>query len=393
MKRVLTLTLCLILALVAFTAGCSGKTEDGGYNGVNIPDFIVDIPVGKSPVILQLTDTQTIDASQMRTKDRLNASSAAYYAKENVNIRLNDHLDQIIEEVSPDFILLTGDMIYGEFDDSGSQFAALVRKMDSFGIPWAPIFGNHEAESAMGADWQCSVLENAEFCLFKQRDITGNGNYTVGITQGGKLIRIFFMMDSNGTGHASEETLANGHTKKGAGFGDDQVAWFEEIGAKLKKNSPKTKISFAFHIPMNAFYDAYEQYGFTRLKNAPVNIDAHPDKAEMDFGYIGTEWGTGWDANGEIFAKMKVLGVDSIYCGHEHANSASAVFDGVRFQFGQKIATYDALNWLLEDGTVKFAYPGQVQGTPIMGGTVHILNDEGEIANAYIHYISGNPNE
>ena len=60
---------------------------------------------------------------------------------------------------------MTGDIIYGEFDDKGTSLINLINAMESFGIPWAPVFGNHEQESMKGADWQSEQLENAEHCL------------------------------------------------------------------------------------------------------------------------------------------------------------------------------------------------------------------------------------
>ena len=141
-------------------------------------------------------------------------------------------------------IIITGDLVYGEFDDNGTAFLDFVAFMDSFGIPWAPVFGNHDNESAKGVDWQCEQLENAEHCLFKQRTLTGNGNYTVGIVQNNKLLRVFFMMDSNGCGAASDASMANNHTKKSVGFGDDQVEWFVEEAKRIKEASPDTKFSF-----------------------------------------------------------------------------------------------------------------------------------------------------
>ena len=62
--------------------------------------------------------------------------------------------------------------------------------MDKFGVPWAPVFGNHEGTSAMGVDWQCEQLVNAKNCLFVQRELTGNGNYSVGIMQGETITRV-----------------------------------------------------------------------------------------------------------------------------------------------------------------------------------------------------------
>ena len=126
---------------------------------------------------------------------------------------------------------MTGDLVYGEFDDAGTSLLALIEFMESFDIPWAPIFGNHDNESKKGADWQSARLEAAKNCLFKQRTLTGNGNYTVGIQQDGVLKRVFFMLDSNGCGAISEESRANGHTVTSVGFGKIRL-----IGTQKPRN-------------------------------------------------------------------------------------------------------------------------------------------------------------
>lgn len=85
---------------------------------------------------------------------------------------------------------------------------------------------------------------------------------------------------------------------------------------------------------------------------------------------------------------MKALGADSILVGHEHCNSASVVYDGIRFQYGQKIGEYDRINFRSDDGTIIGgpAYNTKL-GTPILGGTVMELSEStGEISNAYIYY-------
>ena len=226
-----------------------------------LPDFIVEVPEGRDVVILQLSDTQIIDASQARP-DRTGVDKN-YTAPDKMEDRLFKFLRETINSTKPDLILITGDLVYGEFDDAGTSLIALINVMESFQIPWAPVFGNHDNESKKGVDWQCEQLENAEYCLFKQRELSGNGNYTVGIAQGGELTRVFFMMDSNGCGAASTESLANGHTYNNyVGFKEDQVDWFMEVGTEIKELSPATKISFAFHIQMNEFKNPYCAYAF-----------------------------------------------------------------------------------------------------------------------------------
>lgn len=368
----------------------SSEGEDS--SALELVDFLVEVESGREPVVLQLSDTQIIDASQERYADRLGSTGDTYWAPEKINERLYDSLTETIETTQPDLILLTGDLVYGEFDDNGTMFQSLVAKMESFGIPWAPVFGNHDNESAMGVDWQCEQFENAEHCLFKQRTLTGNGNYTVGIKQDGVLKRVFFMMDSNGCGSLHANSLVNGHTTSTVGFGQDQMDWSIGLAEDIQELSPVTKISFAFHIQIYAFKDAYAKYGFTNSNtiNNPINIDKLDNKAEGDFGYIGRDLKGPWDASYTFYNRMKAVGVDSIFVGHEHCNSASVVYDGIRFQFGQKMGTYDRANFVRNDGTI-YGASGD-PGTPLSGGTVMVMANDGSFSNAYI-YLSGDAQE
>lgn len=357
-------------------------------------DFLVEVESGREPVVLQLSAPQIIDPTQDRRPTPLSAGEKAYWAPENIDKRLYDSLTETIEATNPDLILLTGDLIYGEFDDNGSVLLGLIEKMESFGIPWAPIFGNHDNESAMGVDWQCEQFEQAEHCLFKQRTLTGNGNYTVGIKQDGVLKRVFFMMDSNGCGAMHANSLANGHSTTSVGFGQDQMDWSINLAKEIKEISPDTKISFAFHIQVYAFKDAYAKYGFTNsgTKENPINIDKLENKAEGDFGYLGRDLKGPWDSGNTFYNRMKAVGVDSIFVGHEHCNSASVVHDGIRFQYGQKIGTYDRANYVTKDGAISGGYCLDYQNSalePMSGGTVMKLSaTDASIVDAYI-YLSG----
>ena len=353
---------------------------------LTIPDFIVEVPEGREVVILQISDTQIIDNTQVRAGD---TAQSSYYAPEKMEDRLFKFLRETINATKPDLILITGDLVYGKYDDKGTSLLALIDVMDSFQIPWAPVFGNHDNESKKGADWQCEQLENAEYCLFKQRELSGNGNYTVGIAQGGKLTRVFFMMDTNGCGNASAESLANGHTYNNyVGFKEDQVDWFMEVGTQIKDLSPDTKISFAFHIQMSQFKNALSKYGFTNVntKENPIYVDWLAEKEDGDFGFIGADLKSPWDSSNVVFNKMVSLGVDSIYVGHEHNNNASVVYNGIRYQFSQKISTYDRCNWLRSDGTILCSYPEPKGTKELMGGSVNILDETGAIVDGYIYY-------
>ena len=360
-------------------------------------DFVVNVKKGRDPVILHLTDTQIEDSSQLREGTTFSKAQTNYWLPELMDERVFNDLNKIIKDVNPDLILITGDLVYGKYDDAGTSFTKLADFIDGYNIPWAPVFGNHDNESKKGADWQCAYLENCKNCLFEQKTLTGNGNYSIGIVQGGELKRVIFMLDSNGCSAMSDETFNNGHSKKTAGFGKDQIQWYTDAANKINSNFSDVEFTFAFHIQIAAFADAlYETYSFVNGGETnsygdlvvPLNIDEHENKKDTDFGYVGRSLKGPWDADKSVYNGMKALGADSILVGHEHCNSASVVYDGIRFQFGQKIGEYDRINFKSADGTIigAGAYSTQL-GSEIIGGTVLVMSeDTGEFKDAYIYY-------
>ena len=320
------------------------------------------------------------------------------------------YVREAVEATNPDLILVTGDLVYGKFDETGSVFLSYIEFMESLEIPWAPVFGNHDNECLKGVDWQCAQLEAAEYCLFKQGNVTGNGNYSVGIKQNEEILRVFYMMDSNGcsspmidrNGNHTEPAAGTNLVKTSAGFAQDQIDWYtEEINA-IHAIDADVKISFAYHIQQAIFQKAFEKYdeydstvasgSSSALKN-PLNLDTLETADETDFGYIGRKLKGAWDTNYSVWNGMKALGVDSLFVGHEHCNSASIVYEDVRFQYGQKSSTYDRFNWVLEDGTIQGDYQTEMPNDAheLMGGTViPISSQDGSIGTGYIYY-AGDP--
>ena len=234
--------------------------NEEGYREGGLLDFVVEVEEGRDPVILQFSDTQFTD--------------------NNMESKCFKYVRETIEATDPDLIMITGDLVYGRFDRQGTLFKNFIAFMEGFQIPWAPVFGNHDNECWLGVDWQCEQLEAAEYCLFEQGNVTGNGNYTVGIMQGDDLLRVFYMMDSNGCSAPmvsgdGNTTTPNPNTTPGknvvktsAGFGDNQVAWFTSSMEKVSSVSPATKLSVAYHIQQSYFFKAYNQYNYVgTLKN------------------------------------------------------------------------------------------------------------------------------
>ncbi len=196
--------------------------------------------------LLQLTDMQFIDGNQRRTPDRISEIEVAAWQPESFDAFCGDHIRSVISQTHPDLIFLTGDLVYGEFDDDGSMFDRFCTFMDSFGIPWAPVFGNHDNESAMGIDWQCDRLLASKHCLFARGTVSGNGNYTVGIAIGDELLRVMYLLDSNGCRKSEDPKVM-----KEKRLYRDQLAWLAERAEVIG-----TKGFCCFHVPTADFQNA-----------------------------------------------------------------------------------------------------------------------------------------
>ena len=128
----------------------------------------------------------------------------------------------------------------GSGNGKSNKFKGLVNFMDSFNIPWAPVFGNHDHESKMGVTWQCEQFENCEYCLFKRGDVSGNSNYTVGIAIGDSLIRVIHMLDSNGCCSCDDPSVV-----KIEGIYSDQLELVANNTARIRLAQKRAVPAFA----------------------------------------------------------------------------------------------------------------------------------------------------
>ncbi len=306
-------------------------------------DYVMDLNVDRELKILQLTDTQIIDAAQCRTEDRLGVGQKAAWATDTMYNNLFRYIIKAVNDTKPDLILLTGDIIYGEFDDNGACLMALIDCMDSLGIPWAPIFGNHENESNKGIIWQCKQLEESPYCLFVRRnEIGGNGNYSIGIAKNGQLQRVIFMMDSNGCARSSAVNGTAVH--KTVGFSYQQKQWYRNLGLQVNHVAGKTIPSFlGYHIPTQEVLLAAQAAGYqSGADSADIKYTIGLDNVAQpgDSGYKGDLFEGIHDSEG-LLAIMKEIGTDGAFFGHAHLNNTSVLYEGIRWTFGLKTGTYD----------------------------------------------------
>ena len=314
-----------------------GKSTPVPAHIKGIADFVLDLPEGHPLRVLQLTDMQIIDATQQRKPDRLSEKEVELWQPASIPLQCTDQIKSVVAQVSPDLIFITGDIVYGEFDDSGASLELFCDFMDSLGAPWAPVYGNHDNESLRGADWQNARLEASPLCLFKKGSVTGNGNYSVLLTRDGRPFRALYMMDSGGCMGSPSESA-----RRGPGLAEDQYDWLYTTAEKLNAAAGMTLPSFlCLHIPTIQFHLAAVRKGYQSASEYEKYVIGVTSPAkDGDFGCKREPIGCFLTPDGFV-EKLNALGVDGVFAGHCHANNTSILWEGIRWTYGLKTGQYD----------------------------------------------------
>lgn len=290
---------------------------------------------GKDFKILNLADVQY--------SDTLDIGKRAY---------TEETIRKLIEQTQPDLITMTGDQTWTAMQKQSAKH--LVAFMDSFKIPWAPVFGNHDGEGNADKNWLADQYMASEYCLFKKgpNNIGGVGNYIINIMEGDKIIQSLIMMDS-GQGRSypedpdqtnpvymyadeldgGEYVLNADGTRKQAQVGTDyefisetQVQWYKwAINGATAANGGETPESIAFfHIALPEYYYAYLQW-------KESGYDASMGFGEKREQVCCPKVNTG------LFAAMQELGsTKNVVVGHDHINTYSVLYEGIRLTYGLK---------------------------------------------------------
>ena len=343
---------------MALHGGIDSYFEDWSVNEEYKADYAVEIEKdpNKDFVVLNFADIQ------------LNPSESygdyGAFVTETVN--------RCVEEVKPDLITLTGDNAWG----GDLSYVWVVKFIDSLGIPWAPVMGNHDGSNGdkMNEYWCASLLDNAKNCLFKygQQDM-GYGNYVINITENGKVIHTLFMMDSHSDAGDTEAGKIN-YGKNGDGsdnigydhFWANQIEWYEWAVNGIAKQAGKTVESTVFmHIPVIEYRTA-----------AAIVCNFDGDDGTVKDEYADIAFGSlhehicSPEGNNGFFAKCQELGsTKNMICGHDHVNDLSVLYEGIRLSYALKCG------------------PGCYWKSDINGGSVLTINSRG-CATFSHHYVT-----
>jgi predicted phosphodiesterase len=284
-------------------------SEEGGYSvftKIKSRDF----------KILQLTDIHIGGGFLSRKKDSLALAA----------------VKKLVEYSKPDLIIITGDLVYPLPIFSGSlnnkkESKLICGLLDSFGIPWTLVFGNHDAEKSSAltkeqlADFYINSCKN---CLLKkgEESIFGIGNYMIKLNNEDNTINTALMLlDSNAY-------LGKGFYSGFDVIHDDQIEWYKKEIKSVSKGQIAPSLAF-FHIPVKEFKDGWDKC--YRGSSEAVYHFGFVGEKDNYFGYAKTK-------QGNFFAEMERFGsCKGMFMGHDHLNTLSMTYRGIRLTYGMSI--------------------------------------------------------
>ncbi len=228
-------------------------------------------------------------------------------------------IDKLIQKTNPDLITLTGDNAFDPF-----AYLRLIRYIESYSIPWAPVMGNADHDGLVSEFWAAYQLSEAKNCLFEcGPDGMGYGNYIINITENGKPVHTLFMMDT----HHEDEMQKGSYDH----FYKEQIAWYKWAVEGIKRENGKTVPSTVFmHIPVPEYQDAWDSIYDKETGELAPPYNAEPFcKFQEEIGAPKFNFG--------FFGLCKELGsTRNMICGHEHTNCFVIRFEGINLIYAMK---------------------------------------------------------
>lgn len=237
-------------------------------------------------------------------------------------------LKKMVEHSKADMIVTVGDNFAGIFNHF--HVTAFVKLMDELGLPWAPIFGNHERDFNADLRYLAKEMQKSKLCMFKSgpTNIDGVGNYVINIEEDNTIINSLVLMDSN-----EEIFLKDSKNKRVGAYYEsprhNQVEWYKDNISKIEETAGKKVPSILFtHTPLPEFKTAYDLY----------------KKGSDEVRFIGGEGIVGGgEINYGLFDAALALGsTKQMFFGHEHENTLALEYKGIELAFTVKTGNFSS---------------------------------------------------
>ena len=224
-----------------------------------------------------------------------------------------ERIRQVIDVEKPDLVILTGDVIFSQ--PAEPNLRKVLKIINDKQVPFAMVFGNHDAEQQMCRDSLLMIEKSFSMCLSadEQPEISGVGNYALSIlSRNGKVANVLWCFDSNDYSKI-DSVDGYGYIYR------DQIDWYAKRSAgftKVNGGRPVPSMAF-FHIPLPEY-----AYALTDLNTQVYGIRREkPCNPQLNTG---------------MFAAMKECGdVMGVFVGHDHNDDFMLQWNGIALAYGR----------------------------------------------------------
>ena len=299
--------------------------------------------------VLQLTDVHIGGGYLSAKKDKMALNCVA----------------AMVTAEKPDLVVISGDISYpvpfqaGTFNNLSSA-RIFARLMEQLGVYWTVSFGNHDTESYSYynrekiSDFYSD--DSFKYCIYESgpENVDGYGNQVINVKNSeGIITQSVYVFDS----HSYVDGDFLGIMWKYDNIHDNQVEWYrstvkalnEQNNAVLRslgreENSAIKSVAF-LHIPLTEQRDAWYEYaqnGFTDTENVKYHYGVAGESGRVVYSGMGEDG---------LFEAMLELGsTKAVFCGHDHYNSFSVDYKGIRLTYSLSI-DYLAYSGISKEGT------------------------------------------
>jgi 3',5'-cyclic AMP phosphodiesterase CpdA len=218
-------------------------------------------------------------------------------------------MEKLIREEKPDFIISTGDTVYGP-DNTRHIRKALAPILEA-GVPWSYTFGNHDVEEGEGYDVLFPIITALPNCMMYHAEdsINGVGNHYLEVkNQKGETKWLLFGID---TGMYNKIPQVGGYDY----IKDNQIKWYKKVIHDLEQMNKDFSSLVFMHMPLPEYHEVWEFetcYGEKREGIGCPRI------------------------NSGFFAALQEAGhTKGVFAGHDHINDYIGRLYGISLAYGR----------------------------------------------------------
>lgn len=261
--------------------------------------------------------------------------------KKAVNDSTLEFMDKVIRSEKPDLAVLTGDIVTWNYAPQAlSAWKRIEKFFSDRKLKFVVTFGNHDPENDTLTTK--TIMEHLQKCPYNltfndDESLPGQGNCYLRIMDktGKSPIWNLYFFDSHDYNHNEKISGAYGWIEF------DQIAWYRRLSDKLNEGREERTPALAFfHIPLPEYVPSDSSKVVGSVK------DVERGAPELNSGLFHS-----------FVEKGDVIGT---FCGHDHNDDYSYVYDGICLCYGRKTGFNMVYDELLKRGArIISLHPGE----------------------------------